>query len=85
MKIGFVGLGQMGRVMVPLLFRDDWRITGLDISRPDSLPSALVFTTRLADTGTNDLIVPTSPDGRVATRGVGKLVDAGWQAPFTRL
>jgi 3-hydroxyisobutyrate dehydrogenase len=87
MKIGFVGLGQMGLVMAPHLLRDDWlgnnwRITGHDLVVPDCLPAGLGFTTNLADLATSDVIITMLPDGAIVTRIVDQLITAGCRALF---
>ena len=82
MKVGFVGLGQMGLVMAPHLLRNDWRVTGHDLVRPDGLPAALGFTTGLADLATSDVIITMLPDGVIVTGVVDQLLNAGCQALF---
>ena len=43
MRIGFVGLGQMGLVMAPHLLCDSWQVTGHDLVTPGDLPDGLGF------------------------------------------
>ena len=82
MKVGFVGLGQMGLVMAPHLLRDDWQITGHDLVIPDSPPADLGFTPNLTDLAASDVIITMLPDGAIVTGVVDQLITAGCQALF---
>ena len=80
MKIGFVGLGQMGLVMAPHLRRDGWQVTGHDRVTPPDLPAGLGFTGRLEDLAASDVIITMLPDGVTVTKVVDRLVVAGCRA-----
>lgn len=82
MKIGFVGLGQMGLVMAPHLMRDGWHVTGHDLVAPADLPDGLDFSAGLTDLASSDVIITMLPDGEVVTRVVDQLITAGARALF---
>jgi len=82
MKIGFVGLGQMGLVMAPHLMRDGWHVTGHDLMAPADLPDGLDFSAGLSDLASSDVIITMLPDGEVVTRVVDQLITAGARALF---
>ena len=82
MRIGFVGLGQMGLVMAPHLLRDGWHVTGHDLVTPADLPDALGFTTSPDDLAESDVIITMLPDGATVTAMVDRLITAGCRALF---
>ena len=82
MRIGFVGLGQMGLVMAPHLLCDSWRVTGHDLVTPADLPDGLGFTANLDDLAGSDVIITMLPDGEVVTGVVDRLTAAGCRAMF---
>jgi len=82
MKIGFVGLGQMGLVMAPHLMRDGWQVTGHDLVAPSDLPDGLDFSAGLSDLASSDVIITMLPDGEVVTEVVDRLLGAGCRALF---
>ena len=82
MKIGFVGLGQMGLVMAPHLMRDGWHVTGHDLVAPSDLPDGLDFSAGLTDLASSDVIITMLPDGEVVTRVVDQLITTGARALF---
>jgi 3-hydroxyisobutyrate dehydrogenase len=82
MKIGFVGLGQMGLVMAPHLLRDGWRVTGHDLVEPSDLPGDIIFTASLKDLADSDVIITMLPDGAAVTSVVDQLITASCTAMF---
>ena len=82
MKIGFVGLGQMGLVMAPHLLRDGWQVTGHDLIEPAEIPAGIAFTTSLDNLTDSDVIITMLPDGGVVTSVVDQLITAGCRARF---
>jgi len=81
-KIGFVGLGQMGLVMVPHLRRDGWQVIGHDLVEPAEIPAGIAFTASLQDLADNDVIITMLPDGDAVTSVVDQLITAGCRARF---
>ena len=81
-KIGFVGLGQMGLVMAPHLLRDGWQVTGHDHVKPANLPNGLGFAASLDDLAGSDAIITMLPDGTTVTQVVDHLAAAGCRALF---
>ena len=79
-RIGFVGLGQMGRAMAPHLAGDGRQVTGHDLVRPDPLPANVGFGARLEDLVDSDLIITMLPDGAAVRGVVDRLLDAGCRA-----
>ena len=82
MKIGFVGLGQMGLVMAPHLLRDGWQVTGHDLIEPAEIPAGIAFTASLDDLVGSDVIITMLPDGGVVTSVVDQLITTGCRARF---
>ena len=82
MKIGFVGLGQMGLVMAPHLLRDGWRAAGHDLVEPSDLPGDITFTASLTDLADSDVIITMLPDGAAVTSVVDQLITATCTAMF---
>ena len=78
MKIGFVGLGQMGSVMAPHLLGKTREVIGHDLKNPGNLPAALRFEHELAGLAECEVIITMLPDGAVVTRVVETLLDAGY-------
>ena len=76
-RIGFVGLGQMGRAMAPHLAGDGRQVTGHDLVRPDPLPANIGFSARLEDLAASDLIITMLPDGAAVRAVVERLLDRG--------
>ena len=81
-RIGFVGLGQMGRAMAPHLLCDDWRVTGHDIVMPDDMPADIRLVPALENLADSDVIITMLPDGTTVRQVVESLVTAGCRASF---
>jgi len=79
-RIGFVGLGQMGRAMAPHLAGDGRQVTGHDLVRPDPLPANIGFSARLEDLAGSDLVITMLPDGAAVRAVVDRLLDDGCAA-----
>ncbi|MEC8538599.1 MAG: NAD(P)-dependent oxidoreductase [Pseudomonadota bacterium] len=79
-RIGFVGLGRMGRAMAPHLAADGWQVTGHDLVRPDPLPANVGFSERLEDLAGSDVIITMLPDGAAVRAVVDHLLDDGCTA-----
>ena len=79
-RIGFVGLGRMGRAMAPHLAGEGRQVTGHDLVRPDSLPANVGFSARLEDLAASDLIITMLPDGATVRGVVDRLLDEGCAA-----
>ena len=82
MKIGFVGLGQMGMVMAPHLLCDGWQVIGHDIVTPAALPDGLGFAASLDHLADSEVIITMLPDGTAVAEVVDRLVTAGCRAMF---
>ena len=79
-RIGFVGLGRMGRAMAPHLAGEGRQVTGHDLVRPDPLPANVGFSARLEDLAASDLIITMLPDGAAVRGVVDRLLDEGCAA-----
>ena len=89
-RIGFVGLGRMGRAMAPHLAMDgrgedgpgeDGRqIVGHDLVRPDPLPANVTFSDQLDGLAGCDVIITMLPDGAAVRGVVDTLLDLGCTA-----
>ena len=79
-RIGFVGLGRMGRAMAPHLAADGRQVTGHDLVRPDPLPANVGFSERLEDLAGSDVIITMLPDGAAVRAVVDHLLDGGCAA-----
>ena len=79
-RIGFVGLGRMGRAMAPHLAGEGRQVTGHDLVHPDPLPANVGFSARLEDLAASDLIITMLPDGAAVRGVVDRLLDEGCAA-----
>ena len=79
-RIGFVGLGRMGRAMAPHLAGEGRQVTGHDLVHPDPLPANVGFSARLEDLAASDLIITMLPDGATVRGVVDRLLDEGCAA-----
>ena len=79
-RIGFVGLGQMGRAMAPHLAGNGRQVTGHDLVRPDPLPADIGFSERLEDLAGSEVVITMLPDGAAVRAVVERLLDKGCTA-----
>ena len=94
-RIGFVGLGRMGRAMAPHLamdgrgedgpgedgpVEDGRQIVGHDLVRPDPLPANVTFSDQLDGLAGCDVIITMLPDGAAVRGVVDTLLDLGCTA-----
>ena len=82
MKIGFIGLGKMGRVMAPHLAPKARQLIGFDPNwqMPDDSPVQRADT--LSDIASCELIFTMLPDGAVVLQVISHLLEAGSNALF---